>query len=923
MATKPPLKTPAPEARDSAVSAKRWVIGRDPQCDLIVDAQGVSSRHCLLTRSGEDYLLEDLGSTNGTFVNGERITTRVAVTVKDQITLGVKAPMPWPKAQAAAPKAAVATPKTPATKEVAATTKVPAAPSGNSKSMQRIRIGRTPDNDVTLDYPMVSSHHAELIVQDGQAEITDLGSSNGTAIGHPNKKISKAPLTPNDTVFFGSLRVPAGQLFKALKPGGREKDNVVTVKGDAIVFGRAPSCEHVLNFPMISSRHARLSRQSGQMVIEDLGSSNGTFVNGTRIYRRTAVKAGDVIGLGSFTFTLNDAGNLQKRDFRGHITLEAREVVVEVPKKRLLDPISLTIYPSELVALMGPSGAGKTTLLSALNGYTPPTDGDIFLNGENLYERYDQFRTCMGYVPQEDVMHRDLTVGQALYYTARLRLPSDYSQADIKARIAQVIEQLGLQGTENVLIGSAERKGISGGQRKRVNLAMELLTDPLILFLDEPTSGLSSEDALMVMQLLRKLADEGKTILISIHQPSLEVFRLMDNLVVVGRDAGASKEPGELVYYGPAYPEAVHFFNPDGIPGQTPGAEPSPDEVLRGLKKQPVAYWTEKYAASEFHREYVAERASNVPSSEAPRGAFAKSNSAPLSQWTALFHRGLARKVKDRVNTCLLLAQAPIIAILLVGVFGNQLKDGNVNDGKDWMLMSRGVSTCVFQLIVASLWFGCSNAVREIVGEWAIYHRERMVNLKLLPYVAFKFAILGGLCLLQCAVLLGIVRWGCGLKGPFLPMFGVMVLVSVTGVALGLVMSAAARTQEIAMALLPVVALTMAVLGGGMQPVHKLHSTMRVAAHAVPSRWAFESMILLEAESQAKSPPPPVLPPMPPGQKMPTSSQMEHKEEDMAEYHFPAEEHRGKVWHGVLALSILFTILVASLFGILRLRDVH
>src|SRR5207237_588606 len=132
-------------------------------------------------------------------------------------------------------------------------------------------------------------------------------------------------------------------------------------------------------------------------------------------------------------------------------------------------------------------------------------------------------------------------------YTARLRLPTDYSEADIRVRIGQVIEQLGLQGTENVLIGSAERKGISGGQRKRVNLAMELLTDPLILFLDEPTSGLSSEDALMVMQLLRKLADDGKTILISIHQPSLEVFRLMDNLVVVGRDAGASKEPGELV----------------------------------------------------------------------------------------------------------------------------------------------------------------------------------------------------------------------------------------------------------------------------------------------------------------------------------------------------------------------------------------
>jgi ABC-type multidrug transport system ATPase subunit/pSer/pThr/pTyr-binding forkhead associated (FHA) protein len=867
-------------------SVKQWAIGRDPQCEIVVDAPGVSSRHCLLTQDGDGFLLEDLSSTNGTFVNGQRVVGRVTVTVNDHVTLGTEAVMPWPNLPDSTKRKSV------------------------TKAGCKIRIGRAADNDVRLDYPMVSNFHAELVVVGDRAEIRDLGSSNGTAIGHPSKKITRASLTFSDTVYFGSLRVPARQLFDATKSGGREKDKVIAITESVLVFGRDPACDHVLNYPMISSRHARLWRQGDGLLIEDLNSSNGTYVNGNRIHRATSVEPGDVIGLGSYSFTLLDDDTLQKRDYRGQITLEARQVSVELPKIRLLAPLSLTIYPTELVALMGPSGSGKTTLLNALTGYSQPTAGDIFLNGQNLYEHYEQFRTSIGFVPQDDVMHRDLTVSQALYYTARLRLPHDYTEADIEARIAQVIEQLGLEGTENVLIGSAERKGISGGQRKRVNLAMELLTDPLILFLDEPTSGLSSEDALTVMQLLRKLADEGKTILISIHQPSLEVFRLMDNLIVIGRDTGASAEPGELVYYGPAYPEAVHFFNPQCNGDLGVKSDPSPDEVLRGLKVQSVRDWATKYESSSFYREYVVERASNLPAGSATRGSLPKANTRQISQWMSLFRRGIARKLKDRVNTALLLAQAPVIGLLLVGVFGKQLNSNpDLSDFQNWSQMARGVSSCLFQLAVAALWFGCSNAVREIVGEWAIYHRERMVNLRLGPYVASKFAILGGLCLLQCAILLLIVRWGCNLQGPIMPMYCVMVLMSLAGVALGLVVSAASRTQEIAMALLPVVQLTMVVLGGGMQPVHKLHPSMQLVSYAIPSRWAFESIMLLEVDHQKSW-----VPQSPPGKPV---------AQDMAEYHFPKDGHRGKVWHGIAGLTILVTMLVVSIFCILRFRDVH
>src|SRR5439155_14760032 len=170
-------------------------------------------------------------------------------------------------------------------------------------------------------------------------------------------------------------------------------------------------------------------------------------------------------------------------------------------------------------------------------------------------------RGMIGFVPQDDIIHSELTVREALFYSARLRLPRDFSNRDIHKRIDAVLAQLGLAGIDDVLIGSPTRKGISGGQRKRVNLAMELLTDPSVLFLDEPTSGLSSEDTLIVMQVLRQLADTGKTILLTIHQPSLDAFSKLDNVVVVSKDAG-STDAGRLAFYGPAYPDSVQFFNP-------------------------------------------------------------------------------------------------------------------------------------------------------------------------------------------------------------------------------------------------------------------------------------------------------------------------------------------------------------------------
>src|SRR5262249_13052775 len=246
--------------------------------------------------------------------------------------------------------------------------------------------------------------------------------------------------------------------------------------------------------------------------------------------------------------------------------------------------------------------------------------------------------------------------------------------------------------------------------------------------------------ALTVMRVLRALADAGKTILLTIHQPSLEVFRLMDNLVLVGKDAG-SPEPGRLVYYGPAYPDAVHHFNPDGLPGQKPGVEPAPDEVLRGLGKRRTAEWTTRYQTSKYHREYVRDRAGQQPA-ETGSVEQGRRRVSGLYQWLVLVQRLLTIKVKDRMNTAILLAQAPVVAVLLVMVFGRRVGERVSDD--NWAKVAGSLGITLFLMALAAFWFGASNAVREVVGEWAVYHRERMVNLKIVPYVASKFTVLGG-----------------------------------------------------------------------------------------------------------------------------------------------------------------------------------
>jgi len=818
-----------------------WTVGSSPDCEVRVDQPFVSGKHCRLSLHGNQYMLEDLGSTNGTFVNGRRLEPHapVPVSARDKLTLGHQHPMPWPEAH---PSSGLSSAPQSSSVQSSSVQSSSAQSSSLQSSAQVINIGRAPECEIRLDYPMISWQHARITRVGKQWIIEDTKSLNGTALNQIDNKIQRAILEPTDEIYLGSYKISASRILteKRLEQGESAFERV-RFQGDRMVLGRDPSCGYPLSYPMISWHHAALERTSDGTYVEDLGSLNGTYVNGVRVTGKTLVRPGQKIGLGSFHFQLLEDGALAKREYRGNVTIEVSSVAVNAPNgDRLLDSVSLTIFPSELVALMGPAGAGKTTFLKAINGYTRPASGKVLFNGADLYRFYDRFRQQMSYVPQDDIVHAQLTVREALYFSAKLR--TDLRDAEIESRIDKVLGSLGIQDKKNTIIGSPERKVLSGGQRKRVNIAMELIAAAPVIFLDEPTSGLSSYDAENVVQVLKKLALEGNTIITTIHQPSLDIFKQFDNLIMISRDTGGC---GALAYFGPAHPNSIEFFDlaSEHATRGIPGRELNPEMLLSGLARKTTADWAATYEQSHYKNLFVNDRSGKVPSApdQAAETAVRKFG---FGQWWTLVRRNILLKVRDRAQGIILLVQAPLLAVLLGCVF-RTLKFSTIGDFSQ-RLMTHAVGV-EFLMVVAAVWFGCNDVARDIVGEWTVFQRERMVSLKLPSYVFSKLAVAAVLSLFQCLMLLGIVTLMCGLQADFLATLAILYLASLVGAALGLCVSARAPTTEAAIAMLPLVLLPVIALGGGLTPIDGMPNAMQQIAKVVPSRWAFEASLLLEA----------------------------------------------------------------------------
>jgi len=540
-----------------------------------------------------------------------------------------------------------------------------------------------------------------------------------------------------------------------------------------ISVGRAPDNDHVVDHPMVSGHHARLTLDKRGWLLEDLDSANGTFVNGERVTEPTLVRPEDRIQIGPTRLRLAADGQVESDDLRLATRVDVQGVVYDVrPGIRLIRDVSFTIQPGEFVALMGPAGAGKTTLMENMNGNMRPTEGRVLVNGIDLHAHFDAMRGHIGYVPQDDIVHRKLTVYEACYYTAKLRMKG-LSERDLHDRVVKVLTDLDIVHRANVVIGGPEARVLSGGQRKRVNLAMELVTDPAILFLDEPTSGLSSSDAKSVMDVLKGLSKRGRTIILTIHQPSKEIYEMMDNALILGVG-------GRLIYYGPIEGSYARF-----------GSADSPDSLFEKLTPKGMieADWDrmqEEYRATRWYREFVYERATERETLTLDRPKARAARRIGLRQFFILFERQAKLYTRDVGWLIGAVIGAPLLMFFLSMLL--------TEDDQRHVLL--------FISTLLAFFFGIFPAIEMMHSEATIYARERMVNLKIPSYLFSKVFFLLAFGIWQAGTMAAVVCWFTDLDGPFALVFLVLLSVQIGGVTAGLLFSTLSKSSKLALLLM-------------------------------------------------------------------------------------------------------------------------
>ncbi|MBC8506553.1 MAG: FHA domain-containing protein [Anaerolineales bacterium] len=798
-------------------------IGRGKDNDIIPPGEynSISRKHMEIRRDGAQYRVVDLGSRNGVLLNGNRVNQSSLLKDGDTIQIGLEKLGQLVQVtfhlgvevlvEEQEPSSDVDEP-TPISIQPHSPTDHPYLdvhwPNGQTGifhiSKDVILLGRSADCDLVIPSRLrfVSSKHAEIRCIDQGYTLTDLNSTNGTRLNdHLLEPGTPTPLTHENVIRIGdeSFGVSIGMIFHnptefgidvtGFSPTLAEPTMVTELR--EISIGRADDGDIVLSDADVSRQHARIRQLGDNYWIEDLGSTNGTFVNQQAI-TRVELLEGDQIQIGKNVLLFQNGllTEYHSHGMRVDVTNLSKDVKTRSGPLRILHNIDMTILPREFIAVVGGSGAGKSTFMNALIGFKPG-EGDVRLNGHDFYKEYEHFRHQLGYVPQSDILHSMLTVEKALDYAARLRLPSDISKAERSKRISEVLDTVSMN-TDT--IRSTRISNLSGGQRKRVSIAAELLADPKLIYLDEATSGLDPGLEKKMMYTLRRMADEGRTVILITH--ATDNIRQTDHVAFLSQ--------GKLVYFGPSQ-DTLEFFEVDDFADIYQRIERHGDEWHRVFHKE----------KPQLHQQYIAERQHTKPTAskrQLPKIRFGLGDF--LRQLNVLTQRAFSVLKSEWFTLVLMLLLFPLTATLQLIISTPDILNGDAGIMADPVAAAKTMSerytpfadlnTFVFVMGLEAVLVGMYVPSNELIKERTIYLRERMVNLKVMPYLASKIAVFTIFAAIQTFLYLVVLSFGVNYpeQGLYLPapveFFITLFLTMLASMGVGFIVSAISKSSDMA-----------------------------------------------------------------------------------------------------------------------------
>ncbi|MFH8470189.1 FHA domain-containing protein [Streptomyces sp. NPDC017991] len=757
-------------------ASRPYTLGRDPQGDIVLEDARVSWRHATISWGGRSWVIEDHGSTNGTFVQGQRIH-HMEIGPGSAVHLGNATDGP----RLSLTGAATATPQAQPQQQPYAAQGAPAA-------------GWAQQNPQTPQAPEQSWQQSQQGQQGGHIPQQQ---GSGGAAGAPPVYGDRSPTT------FHQMSL-----------------------GRVMRIGRALENELVVSDLQVSRHHAEFhATPDGRYEIRDLGSHNGTFVNGMPIAKggSTLLGANDIVGVGHSTFRLV-GDRLEEFVDTGEVSFSARHLTVTVDGgKQILKDVSFGVPEKSLVAVIGPSGSGKSTLLKALTGYRPANEGDVLYDNRNLYKQFAELRQRIGLVPQDDILHKELTVKKALKYAAKLRFPADTTTQERDSRIDEVLRELKLDIHKEKKVTS-----LSGGQRKRVSVALELLTKPSLIFLDEPTSGLDPGMDRDVMQLLRGLADDGRTVLVVTH--SVAELAICDKLLVMAPG-------GSVAYFGPPE-EALNFFGYDTWA-----------DVFSAFENYRDYDWAGRWKGSQHYQMYAADIDAVAPQSvhmPPPQSMRPPKPQGWLSQLSTLVRRYVSVIASDKGFLALtVILPAVLGAVSLLIEPDKTLLVNEKLQPNGLPVPNSTAATVLLILAVGACFAGAANSVRELIKERVIYERERATGLSRSAYLMSKVIVLGVITMFQGALVGAIGFMSRTIPDKGLILGGAVALelslpimaLGFTSMMFGLVISSLVKTAEKTMPLLVMFAIIQVVFTGCLFPLNGAIGVNQFS-FLMPSRWA-------------------------------------------------------------------------------------